>query len=340
MEPTKGSLPLFGLVGLSVFIHGAALVSADRLIHYQKIETLRLMQAHEVQKHENLEFEFVETPVPSHPKPERPTRKISNQNAVNQDLQKNKTLASSQAGPLIEKEGPADQLAQQKGAPAPSQSAHPLAQAQKEKPEQKAEKPAQDVIASEAKQSSPQNEIASSNDQELRTPRNDDAIKNPVEMKTDEEKIAQKAQAKQDASKPSPAVTGLTGQDKITTQAIARGKSFGAELYGQTSFEATGSGMGEYMKSLKEKIWLAWFPYLVFKYPQDFHPASAVVSITLNSKGEITILKVVQQDGSEVFSSYCLDAVQRASSFGPVPPEILTLVGKDELEIKFGFHYR
>ena len=39
---------------------------------------------------------------------------------------------------------------------------------------------------------------------------------------------------------------------------------------------------------------------------------------------------------SPLFASYCMEAVQRASGFGPVPREILELIGKDELEIKFG----
>ena len=30
----------------------------------------------------------------------------------------------------------------------------------------------------------------------------------------------------------------------------------------------------------------------------------------------------------------------RASDFGPLPKEVLAIVGKDELEIRFAFHYR
>ena len=117
-------------------------------------------------------------------------------------------------------------------------------------------------------------------------------------------------------------------------------KSGGARLYGVTSFEATGSGMGVYMKNLKEKIWLAWYPYLAFHYPQDYRGADAVVSILLDKKGDVKIVRLVESQGSALFASYCLEAVQKASSFGPLPEEILALIGKDELELKFGFHYR
>lgn len=139
---------------------------------------------------------------------------------------------------------------------------------------------------------------------------------------------------------PQTPIQGLTGQDKITTQEMTKFKSRGAEIVGITSFEATGSGMGAYMKNLKEKIWLSWFPYLAFKYPQDFKSADVLIRFTLNQKGEVKILQVLESQGSPLFASVCMDAIQRASGFGEVPQEMLALTGKDEIEIKFGFHYR
>ena len=138
---------------------------------------------------------------------------------------------------------------------------------------------------------------------------------------------------------PAPAAEPA-GQHKITTQEMSKLKSPGAALFGQTSFEATGSGMVEYMKNLKEKVWLSWFPYLVFQYPQDFRGSDAVVSFTLSPRGELKIIQVVESEGSAHFAAYCVEAIQRASPFGPLPAEILALVGKDEIEIRFGFHYR
>ena len=101
-----------------------------------------------------------------------------------------------------------------------------------------------------------------------------------------------------------------------------------------------GSDMGIYMKNVKERIWLAWFPYLAFQYPTDFQAADAVVSFTIDPKGEVKTVKVTSSYGSPVFSTFCTEAVQRASGFGPVPKEILAILGKDELEIRFAFHYR
>jgi len=54
----------------------------------------------------------------------------------------------------------------------------------------------------------------------------------------------------------------------------------------------------------------------------------------------VKTVKVLDSSGSPVFASFCVEAIQKASGFGPLPKEILALIEKDGLEIKFGFHYR
>ena len=113
-----------------------------------------------------------------------------------------------------------------------------------------------------------------------------------------------------------------------------------ARFYGFTSFEATGSGMGVYMKNLKEKIWLSWFAYLSFKYPQDFRGADVMVSFKLDAHGRVKSVTVLENGGDGVFADYCEGAIRRAGGFGDLPKDILGLLGKDELEIRCAFHYR
>ena len=91
---------------------------------------------------------------------------------------------------------------------------------------------------------------------------------------------------------------------------------------------------------LKEKIWFAWYPYIAFQYPRDFQPADALLSFTLDAKGEVKRVEVISSEGDGLFTTFCLRAVQEASGFGPLPEEIKALIGKEELELKFGFHYR
>lgn len=138
---------------------------------------------------------------------------------------------------------------------------------------------------------------------------------------------------------PAPRKITAAGGAKVVTQETSKIASKGARLYGVTSFEATGSGMGVYMKRLKEKIWANWFPYVAFKFPRDFRGADAVIRFTLDAKGRVKSAKVVESKGTPIFAAFCVEAVERARNFGPLPKEILALTGKDDLEISFGFHY-
>lgn len=259
-----------------------------------------------------VQFQFVEAPPKAHPRKPKNTPKIAARDALNQDAARS-GASDAAARPAIETEGVSDQLAQSR---AGSRAAEAVPQASAPR----AETPA----APKANAGLPDDPLA---------PRTEPS---PADFPAPTPEKASPAPSPQAASAPSP---GLTGRDRINTEEMTRSKSNGAALFGVTSFEATGSGMGEYMKNLKEKIWLAWFPYIAFKYPTDFKTADAVVGITLDRDGRVALVKVLETQGSEVFASFCVRAVQEASPFGPLPPEILALVGKDELEIKFGFHY-
>ena len=308
MEIKSGSwLSVTGLLGTSLLIHGAIFVSLRPVGRLNEAAIAQFREKAEPQKKEKLEFEFVEAPPKRHPQsPRKAARKISDRDALNQDLTKDKSKAEGL--PAIKNVELTDQLTQRPFQP----PKNPFVESQ---PSNRHPEVAEAAEGSQKKDSSattlPQND-------ELRTPHDD-------------------TRPKSEAQTP---LQGLTGQDRITTQETAKMKSGGARLYGVTSFEATGSGMGVYMKNLKEKIWLAWYPYLAFHYPQDYRGADAVVSILLDKKGDVKIVRLVESQGSTLFASYCLEAVQKASSFGPLPEEILALIGKDELELKFGFHYR
>ncbi len=255
---------------------------------------------------DKFEFEFIEAPPKIRPVPPKPTKKIAAWDSVSQDAGSKRS--ENAPAPDIKTMGLSDQLAQRRGAapvlPQPMTEPAPP----RSDPEQAADsKPGetQDTMIIEK-----------------------------------EEKPQAPAPPPSALIKAADGVPGLTGRDKINTQETARAASPGARFFGITSFEATGSGMGVYMKNLKERIWLAWYPYMVFKYPKDFKTADAVVSFTLNKAGQVKIVRVIDSEGSELFATFCVDSVQRASNFGPLPEEILALLGKDELEIRFGFHYR
>jgi outer membrane biosynthesis protein TonB len=139
--------------------------------------------------------------------------------------------------------------------------------------------------------------------------------------------------------KPVAPMKGLTGNDRITTQAVSRTQSRGVQLSGETSFEAMGTDMGVYFKNMKERIWLAWFPYLSIHYPKDFRSADVLVRFYLSPAGEVVKVETLNYKGSPLFAAFCMEAVKKAGPYGPVPPDVLALLGQDELEVKFGFHF-
>ena len=295
-----------GLISVSLAVHGSLFFSLDRAVSISQTRLIEEQRKVFRQKEKNIQFEFVEAPPKTIPQKPEESSKISDRDALNQDKEQDKSGLNG--APNIEAQGFADQLAQQRGVvPQPS--------APKSEPSEE----------QKAALAAPPEKTA-------------EGLNEPREVSRQEEP-KKESQAKP-LIQPSPGVQSLTGSDKITTQEMSKSKSKGAELFGVTSFEATGSGMGVYMKNLKEKIWLSWFPYLAFKYPMDFKSADAVISITLNQKGEVKIVKMIESQGSPLFASFCMEAVQRASGFGEVPEEMLALMGKDEIEIKFGFHYR
>jgi len=249
---------------------------------------------------DRMEFSFVEAPPDTFSKTPSNRKKISDRNALARDQSAN--VAHPERTPATKQLGPSDQLAQMRVKGRPAGPPAPSAETAQPSPP-KPGKPKPDP----------------GQGQEVTLPPKPQVISSPP---------------------TSPPAEGLTGRDKITTAEMGRTVSKGVRLYGQTSFEATGCGMGEYLKNMKEKIWLAWFPYLSFTYPNDFQTADAILSLTLDADGRVKIVRVVQFAGSRAFADFCVEAVQRASDFGPLPKDILALLGKNEFELKFGFHYK
>ena len=141
------------------------------------------------------------------------------------------------------------------------------------------------------------------------------------------------------SSQPRPSAISGSGRGLLTLSKISRSKSRGAQLYGLPSFEARGSVLGEYMKNLEERIWMAWFPYLIAHYPNDFKTVDALVNIRLDAEGQVKDVSLIESKSSALFAAFCMESVRRAGPFGPLPQEVLDLNGKDDLEIKFAFHY-
>ena len=318
---------------LSLMINGASLFWIDHAVAIHDGIMARQAQVARMfrKKEDALQFEFVEAPHKASAQKPQSSRKISNRDAVNQDLSKDKSKAGEL--PQAHLAGLSEQLEQHQmsASQAPSLASKPA-------PESHARPKSSAVSGTEPQK--PQAETKPL-EKPVEQPKSEARVNEapPKEPQAQFSKPSPESHASP-ASSPKPAIPGFPGNDKIRTQETSRFKSVGAKLYGMTSFEATGSGMGVYMKNLKEKIWLQWFPYMAFKYPVDFKTADAAIRFTIDKTGQVKDVKVAESDGSSLFAMFCAEAVQRASGFGPLPEEIRALIGKDELEITFGFHYR
>ncbi len=307
---SRGFLSGFASLAVSLLINSAVFFSVDRAISAQGTHSWMRPQNMAGQKKEIVQFEFVEAPPrPSPAKPQK-TRKIAEHDSRAQDLTQS-AVAKEASSPKIAVRGASDQLAQRPGTGAPSPASLPQPEKKEAEKSKASSEPPKAVEPDEATALS---------------------IKKPDPV-----------QAAQDRPQtPSPAQNSapwVPGRGKILTQEISKTRSAGAKFLGEASFEATGSGMGVYMKNLKEKIWVEWFPYVAFKFPRDFKSADAVVEFSLNSHGKVKSAKVIQSKGSPLFAAFCVEAVKHAADFGELPKELLDLTGKDEITISFAFHY-
>lgn len=267
-----------GLVSVSLAAHGAVFMTLNQAAFDTQIRLANEQRTILSQRNERLEFQFIEAPPKKAARKPLHTNKISSHDALNQDMLKDKSKAD--VLPFTARQSLGDQLAQLRGSSfqkasskmEPSPAPH-NAKAESDKQTEEAKSGVRHSERALAGEESPR---------EMRSFASGAFLRKQEAGAQDDVKKDGLNRAKADEK---PEVRGTGGPDKITTQEMGRIKSPGARLFGQTSFEATGSGMGEYMKQLKEKIWLAWFPYLAFQYPQDFRGADVVLSFTLDPQG-------------------------------------------------------
>ncbi len=315
----------------SIFINVAVFGTLDQPVYvHQKQGAVKPVTASSTQ------FDFIEVPPVSSLRKPLENNKIAAHNSVAQDASGAKG-APRDAAPKIETEGPADQLEQRRSEDASSPGSAASIPSTPRPPSP----PVQEQMPVERTQSQREALEGSKNTEAEKSlmPPSGTASGEMTLQAPSKPKPPMPPTLASPASSPSPRVTGRAARGRIDTAAVSRARSHGAQVYGMTSFDATGSGMGKYMKNLKERIWLAWFPYLSFHYPKDFRTADAVVLFKLDQAGRVRNVQLVSTEGSPVFAAFCMEAVQRASPFGPLPVEVLDLIGKDELDVQFVFHF-
>jgi TonB family protein len=100
----------------------------------------------------------------------------------------------------------------------------------------------------------------------------------------------------------------------------------------ETHFEAEGKVSADYMTLLKARILYVW------KYPDDAvqkgQQGKVGIAFTLNSRGELLDMGVVQSSGFQGLDSAVMDAIRKASPFGQIPDK-----GESDSPLKITGHF-
>lgn len=120
--------------------------------------------------------------------------------------------------------------------------------------------------------------------------------------------------------------------------AASRSDSDKALSAGTPSFAATGSDLGRYIKEMKEKIWIQWFPFVAMTYHQNIS-TEIVVHYRIMPDGQLQDLVAHRVEGDAFLAEHTLAAIRKAAPFGPLPLEALEQSPDRSLRVVFTFYY-
>ncbi len=115
-------------------------------------------------------------------------------------------------------------------------------------------------------------------------------------------------------------------------------KRGGVEAEGFANFEAKQHELAPYLKTIREKVERAWRSALQVRYTGTT-PTKAVIACTINPKGEVVEVEIVDGGGSVSYGPLCKDAIQSAGPFGPFPFEVPEIYQNQNLEIRWTFSF-
>lgn len=165
---------------------------------------------------------------------------------------------------------------------------------------------------------------------------------------------APRAEPKETPEKPSDAAAGestptvpqpfdvaradaipIPGPDEGPSRARKPG---GVEAEGFANFEAKQHELAPYLKTIREKVEREWRAALQMRYTGTT-PTKAVLQCTINPKGEVVNVEIVEPGSSVSYGPLCKDAIQRAGPFGPFPFEVPAIYQNQNLEIRWTFSF-
>lgn len=113
----------------------------------------------------------------------------------------------------------------------------------------------------------------------------------------------------------------------------------GALLRSQTSYSVKATGFGAYDRMFIDAVSSRWYALLDNLSYDGYRQGKVVVQFSLNYKGEITDITVLENTVSEMLALMCEKAIRDPAPFGEWSREMRLAVGEDSRRITFTFYY-
>jgi len=106
-----------------------------------------------------------------------------------------------------------------------------------------------------------------------------------------------------------------------------------------TSFNVKATGFGAYDRMFIDAVSSRWYDLLDNLSYDGYKQGKVVVQFSLNYKGEITDIKVLENSVTDLLALMCEKAVRDPAPFGEWSREMRLAVGEDSRRITFTFYY-
>ncbi len=148
-----------------------------------------------------------------------------------------------------------------------------------------------------------------------------------------EEKKPEPEQEEMQLAKADPAAV----PDATDHEALGRPDG-GVKNKGFVAFEAKEDEFAEYLKEVQGRVERRWKALIQIRYSGS-QPTKAKLDCTINPRGQLVGVKIVEPGGSPSFAPLCKEAVESAGPFPPFPFEVPKMYRTENLEIQWTFSF-
>jgi outer membrane biosynthesis protein TonB len=110
-------------------------------------------------------------------------------------------------------------------------------------------------------------------------------------------------------------------------------------LAAEASFDTKATPFGAYDQLIIEAIQKRWYDLLEDRDYSRGRRGKVVVEFRLSSNGQISGMRVTENEVTELLALLCQRAIQEPAPYAPWPADMRRMLGSDTREVRFTFHY-